>query len=65
MNKIRFIQAMSSGWNRKERYMLEKDIMTRHKVYELLDQNNNTPFYLHHNQERQIVDRKDNLLRST
>jgi len=52
MNKIRSIQAMRSGWNRKKRYMLEKDIMTRHKVSELLDQNYNTPFYLHHKQER-------------
>jgi len=30
MNKIRFSQAMSSGWNRKERYMLKEDSMTRH-----------------------------------
>jgi len=30
MNKIRYSQAMSSRWNRKERYMLEKDNMTRH-----------------------------------
>jgi len=30
MNKIRASQAMSSGWNRKERYMLEKDNMMRH-----------------------------------
>jgi hypothetical protein len=30
MNKIRSSQAMSSGWNRKERYMIEKDNMMRH-----------------------------------
>jgi len=29
-NKIRSSQAMSSGWNRKEKYMLEKDNMMRH-----------------------------------
>jgi hypothetical protein len=27
---IRFSQAMSSGWNIKERYMLKEDNMTRH-----------------------------------
>jgi hypothetical protein len=30
MNKIRSSQAISSGWNRKENYMLEKDNMMRH-----------------------------------
>jgi len=30
MNKIRSSQAMSSGWNKKERYMLKKDNMTKH-----------------------------------
>jgi len=30
MNNIRFSQVMSSGWNRKERYMLKEDNMTRH-----------------------------------
>jgi hypothetical protein len=29
-NKIRFSQAMSSGWNRKEKFMFEKDNMTRY-----------------------------------
>jgi len=29
-NNIRSSQVMSSGWNRKERYMLEKDNMTRY-----------------------------------
>ena len=29
-NKIRSNQAMSSAWNRKEKYMLKKDNMTRH-----------------------------------
>jgi len=30
-------------------YILEKDNMIRHKVFELLDQNNDTSFSLHHN----------------
>jgi hypothetical protein len=30
MNKIISSQVMSGGWNRKERYMLEKDNMMRH-----------------------------------
>jgi hypothetical protein len=29
-NKIRFSQAMSGGWNGKEKYMLEKNNITRH-----------------------------------
>ena len=29
-NKIRSSQAISSGWNRKEKYMLKKDNMIRH-----------------------------------
>ena len=30
MNNINFSQTMSSGWNRKEMYMLKEDNMTRH-----------------------------------
>ena len=33
MNKIISIQAMSSGWNRKERYMLEKKNMMKHMKF--------------------------------
>jgi hypothetical protein len=37
-----------------------------HKVYELLDQNNDTPFYLYHDKKKiQIANQKHNLLRST
>ena len=53
MNKIRSSQAMSSGWNRKKKvYARERQHDETHKVSELLDQNNDTSFYLHHNQER-------------
>jgi calcineurin-like phosphoesterase family protein len=30
-------------------YILEKDYDETHKVFELLDQNNDNPFYLYHN----------------
>ena len=33
MNKISFSQAMSGGWNRKERCMLKEDNMMRHKIH--------------------------------
>jgi hypothetical protein len=44
---------MSSGWNRKKKvYARERQHDEAHKVSELLDQNNDTSFHLHHNQER-------------
>jgi uncharacterized protein YllA (UPF0747 family) len=49
-NKIRFSQAMSSGWNGKKKvYARERQHDKTYKVSELLDQNINTLFYLHHN----------------
>jgi catabolite regulation protein CreA len=44
---------MSSGWNRKKKvYARKKQHDETHKVSELFDQNNDTLFYLHHNQKR-------------
>ena len=37
---------------KKKVYAQRRQHDETHKVYELLDQNNDTPFYLHHNLER-------------
>jgi hypothetical protein len=53
MNNIRSCQVMSSGWNKKRKvYAQERQHDETHKVYKLLDQNNDTPFYFHYNPER-------------
>jgi hypothetical protein len=43
---------MSSGWNKKKIYAQVKQHDETHKVSKLLDQNNDTFFYLHHDQKR-------------
>ena len=52
-------------WKRKL-YAKGREHDKTHKVSELLDQNNNTPFYLYHNKKNtQIIYQEDNLVCST
>jgi len=47
-NKIKFSQARSNGGNKKKGiYARERQHDKTYKVFELLDQNNDTFFYLH------------------
>jgi hypothetical protein len=63
MKNIKSNQVMSSGWNRKESYMLEKDNMTRHiKFMSYWIKTTIPPFTFTITQNTQIVDRDDNFL---
>ena len=66
MNKIRLSQAMSSGWNREERYMLKNDNMTRHIKFLSYWIKTTIPLFTFTiTQKDTIADREDSLLRST
>ena len=66
MNKIRLSQAMSSGWNREERYMLKNDNMTRHIKFLSYWIKTTIPLFTFTiTQKDTIADQEDSLLRST
>ena len=66
MNKIRFSQVMSSGWNREERYMLKNDNMTRHIKFLSYWIKTTIPLFTFTiTQKDTIADREDSLLHST